>query len=57
MPDYLSHYPTWFVIACATIVAAAAIWVISKLLKVALWLLLLAVILGGAALVLWGLFH
>lgn len=45
----LKDYPPWLVAACATIVAAAAIWVIAKLLKWALWALLVCVLVAGAA--------
>lgn len=55
--DSLSQYPRWFVIACATLAAVVAIWLLAKLLKFALWLILIAVVVGGAALVLWKMFH
>lgn len=39
----LAHYPRWFVTLCAVIVAAAAIWLLAKLLKWTLYLVALAV--------------
>ena len=43
----LSAYPKWLVVLVGTFVAALVIWVLIKLLKVALWLLLFAVLIGG----------
>ncbi|MCX6955984.1 MAG: hypothetical protein NTV51_27925 [Verrucomicrobia bacterium] len=45
--DSLADYPRWLVVACVTIVLAAAIWVVMKLLKWTLWLLLFAVLVLG----------
>lgn len=53
MLDSLADYPRWLVVACATIVLAAAIWIVMKLLKLALWLLLFAVLIGGLAATIW----
>jgi hypothetical protein len=39
------------VVACATIVAAGLIWLLVKALKWALWVLLIMVLVAGAALV------
>jgi hypothetical protein len=39
------------VVACATIVAAGLIWLLVKALKWALWVLLIIVLVAGAALV------
>jgi hypothetical protein len=52
MLDSLADYPRWFVVACGTIVAAVLIWLVLKLLKLTMWLLIfvvLAVGLGSAA--------
>lgn len=52
MFDSLADYPRWFVVACGTVVAAVAIWLMMKLLKLTMWLLIgavLAVGLGTAA--------
>jgi uncharacterized membrane protein YhdT len=50
--DSLADYPQWFVVACVTIVAAVLIWLVVKVLKWTLWLLLITVLLvGGAAVV------
>jgi hypothetical protein len=43
----LSAYPRWLVIFVGTLVAVVVIWIMMKLLKLALWLLLIAVLVGG----------
>lgn len=55
--DSLADYPRWVVVACATIVLAAAIWVVIKLLKWTLWLLLLSVVIIGLGTAAWLLFR
>lgn len=55
--DSLKEYPPWFVIACVTVVAAIGIWLLIKVVKVALYILLAAVIVGGLATVGWLLLH
>jgi uncharacterized membrane protein YhdT len=50
--ESLADYPHWFVVTCVTIVAAVLIWLVVKVLKWTLWLLLITVLLvGGAAVV------
>jgi hypothetical protein len=51
--DPFGGYPPWLVVACLTVVVAIAIWVLGKLLKWALWLLLIAVLVAGFAAALW----
>lgn len=46
-------YPPWLVAAGLTVVVACAIWLLAKILKWALWLLLIAVLVGGFGLTLW----
>ncbi len=53
MVDSLADYPRWLVLACVTIVLAGAIWVLAKLLKWTLWLLLGAVLLTGLGTAAW----
>ena len=55
--DSLASYPHWFVAACLTIVAAAVIWLLAKVLKWGLYLLIGLVLTGGAATTVWLLFH
>lgn len=55
--DSLADYPRWVVVACATIVLGAAIWVVMKLLKWTLWLLLLSVVIIGLGTAAWLLFR
>lgn len=45
----LSAYPDWVVVLGTTVVASLAIWLLIKLLKLALWLLFFAVLFGGLA--------
>jgi len=49
----LSQYPHWFVVACAAVAAAALLWLIMKLVKVVLWILLFGVLLVGGVAALW----
>ena len=51
--ESLKDYPEWFVVAWVTIVAAVAIWVLVKLLKWALWALLIGVLVVGGATIAW----
>ncbi|MBP6507808.1 MAG: hypothetical protein KA257_09615 [Opitutaceae bacterium] len=55
--DSLAEYPRWFVAACLTVVAAVVIWLLLKVLKVALYVLLAGVIIGGIGAVAWLLWH
>jgi hypothetical protein len=54
--SFLANQPRWLVIAVYTLAAALAIWILSKLLKIALWILLVVVVVGGAVLTLKHLF-
>ncbi len=45
----LSPYPQWLVVLVGSLLAALLIWLMIKLLKGALWLLLFAVLIGGVA--------
>ncbi len=49
----LSAYPEWLVVLVGTLLAVVAIWIVIKLLKWTLWLLLFAVLIGG---VLWAMY-
>lgn len=53
MLDSLAEYPRWFVVWCATMVLAVAIWVLMKLLKWTLWLLIFVVVAVGLASAAW----
>jgi len=55
--DSLAAYPSWFVAACLTVVVAVIVWVLAKVLKWALYLLVGLVLIGGAATTIWLLFH
>lgn len=47
-PELFAGWPDWLVMAVAIVVVALAIWVLGKLLKWALWLLIGAVLVVGA---------
>jgi hypothetical protein len=49
----LADYPRWLVVACASIAAALLIYLLAKLLKWGLYLLLVLVLVGGLGLALW----
>jgi hypothetical protein len=51
--DSLADYPRWFVVACGTIVAAVLIWGGMKLLKLAMGLLIFAVLVVGLGIAAW----
>lgn len=57
MLDSLAAYPRWFVALCGTIVAAALIWIVMKLLKWSFYLLLAAVVAVGLLATIWLVFH
>jgi hypothetical protein len=57
MLDSLAGYPRWFVAACLTIVLAAVLWFVAKLLKWSLYLLLALVLLAGVAVTAWLFLH
>jgi hypothetical protein len=48
----LSGYPQWLVVLAGTLAAVLVIWILMKLLKWTLWILLFCVLVGG---VLWSL--
>ncbi len=43
----LSAYPRWLVVLAGTVGLALFLWILMKLLKWALWLLIIGVLLGG----------
>lgn len=53
----LDAYPRWLVVLVGTLVAALLIWIAIKLLKVALWILFFAVLIGGCFWSMWLLIH
>ena len=55
MPTSVASYPPWFVLACTTLAIVAGLWLLTKLLKLALWLALITALIGGAILVGWAL--
>jgi hypothetical protein len=53
MLDSLAEYPHWFVVACATLAAGALLWLLMKLLKAALWIMIVGILLVGGAAAIW----
>jgi hypothetical protein len=53
----LSSYPQWLVVLVGTLVAALILWILIKVLRVALWLLFFAILIGGVAWTGWLLLH
>lgn len=49
MFDSLDGYPHWFVVACVVLAALGAVWILGKVLKLAVWMLFLGVLLVAAA--------
>jgi hypothetical protein len=49
----LSAYPRWALILAGTLVAVVALWIVTKLLKWSLWLVLILVFLGGVGWAVW----
>jgi hypothetical protein len=54
MSELLAGYPHWLVVACAVVVAFVALWLLVKLVKLALWILFYGII---AFAVLWALLY
>ena len=53
----LEGWPDWLVLVVGVLVAALAIWIAVKLIKLALWLLLALMVAGSLGALLWLLFH
>jgi hypothetical protein len=57
MPDSLAQYPQWLVVSCALLAGIAVLWVLLKLLKAVLWILLFAVVATGVLSAVWYIFR
>jgi hypothetical protein len=53
MFNSVSEYPHWLVETCTIIAAVFVIWIILKILKVALWIFLVGVLVVGGATAFW----
>lgn len=53
MLNSLAQYPHWFVVVCAIVGGAIVLWLAVKLLKAALWMLLVGVIVVAVSTVAW----
>jgi len=45
MFDSLAEYPHWFVIGCTFVAAGGVLWVLMKLIKMAMWAFFFALVL------------
>jgi len=53
MHRIFADYPDWLVVAVGTLVASAALWILIKVLRWALWLLVFGVLFCGLAAAVW----
>jgi uncharacterized membrane protein YjjP (DUF1212 family) len=51
MLESLNEYPRWFVLACAFIAAGGILWLLMKLLKLALWMFFFALTVAAIVMV------
>ncbi|ACB73344.1 hypothetical protein [Opitutus terrae] len=51
--DFLAGYPDWVVAAVLTVVAVLVLWILAKVLKWSLYLLMALVLIGGAIGTVW----
>jgi hypothetical protein len=49
----LSQYPHWFVVVCTVFVAALVLWLVLKLIKVTLYLVLFGALFAACATLVW----
>ncbi len=49
----LAQYPHWFVVVCAVFAAAVVLWVLLKLLKATLWILLVGLVVAAVVAAAW----
>jgi hypothetical protein len=49
MFDSLAGYPHWFVVACVVLAALGVVWLLAKVLKLAMWMLFVGILLVAAA--------
>ena len=49
----LSAYPQWLVVLVGTLVAVLVLWILMKVLKWTLWILLFLVLIGGVLWAMW----
>jgi hypothetical protein len=54
--DSLAGYPPWFVAACVTVVVIVLVWLVAKMLKWSLYLLMGLVLVAGVGTTIWLLF-
>lgn len=51
--DFLAGYPDWVVAAVLTVLVALVLWLLAKVLKWSLYLLMALVLIGGAIATVW----
>jgi hypothetical protein len=53
MLDSLAGYPRWFVAACLVLAGSLVLWLVFKLVKLAMWLLVVGIVVAGLAAAAW----
>jgi hypothetical protein len=53
MYSSMAEYPQWFVITCTVFAVAVGLWIVVKLIKVALWLFVVGVLISAGSYVAW----
>ena len=57
MYNSMAEYPHWFVLTCEVLVAVVGLWIVMKLIKAALWLMLFGFLLFAVSTVVYYLFR
>lgn len=55
--EVVQSWPVWVQILVGSLVLAAGLWIFSKVLKVAVWVAIVVVVLGGIAAAVWYFLH
>ena len=53
MLNSVAEYPHWFVVTCAALAAALVLWIILKILKAAMWIMLFGILVVAGASAVW----
>ena len=53
MLNSVAEYPHWFVVGCTALAAALALWIILKILKAAMWIMLFGILVVAGASAVW----
>jgi hypothetical protein len=53
----MAEYPHWFVVLCTVLAVALGLWIVLKLIKVALWLFIFGVLFVAGSAAIWYFFR